>query len=51
MKPEFRVYVENKLQRDEDRELFRDLLEAYYKEGPEEVKKKINELVRAITRT
>ncbi len=44
----FREYVESKLPREDDKELFRNLLEAYYKGGPEEVKATIQELIKEV---
>jgi hypothetical protein len=41
LKQDIRNYVEERLPREEDKELFRDLLEAYYEGGPEEVKETI----------
>jgi len=49
MKQNFREYVENKLPREDDKELFRDLLEAYSRGGPDEVKSSIKELVRSLS--
>ena len=49
MKPGFRENVESKLQREDDKELFGTLLEAYNKGGQEEVKNVIQELVKSIT--
>ena len=44
----FREYVESILPREDDKELFRNLLEAYYKGGPDEVKATIQELIKEI---
>lgn len=49
MKQGFREYVEKKLQRDDDKVLFRDLVDAYYRGGPDEVKAIILELIREIS--
>lgn len=49
MKQGFREYVENKLQRDDDKELFRNLVDAYYRGGPDEVNATILELIREIS--
>ena len=49
MKQNFRKYVENKLPREDDKELFRDLLEAYNRGGPDEVKSSIKELIRSLS--
>jgi hypothetical protein len=49
MKQSFREQVEGKLPREDDKELFRNLLEAYDRGGPEEVKNAIQELVKNIT--
>ena len=44
-----REYVESLLFLEDERELFRDLLEAYYRGGPVEVKSSIIELVRGLS--
>ena len=49
MKQGFREYVENKLPREDDKELFRDLLETYYRGGSEEVKASIQNLIKEIS--
>lgn len=49
MKQNFREYVENKLPREDDKELFRDLLEVYGRGGPDEVKSLIKELIRSLS--
>ena len=49
MKKGFREYVESKLPREDDKELFRDLLEAYYQGGPEDVKTTIQNLIKEIS--
>ena len=49
MKQDFREYVESKLTRDDDIELFRDLLEAYARGGPKEVKAGIENLIKEIS--
>jgi hypothetical protein len=49
MKQDFREYVESKLTRDDDIELFRDLLEAYARGGPKEVKNGIENLIKEIS--
>lgn len=49
MKQDFREYVESKLPREDDKELFRDLLAANSRGGPEEVKATIERLIRSLT--
>lgn len=49
MNQAFREYVEKKLPLKEDKELFRDLLEAYYKGGPDEVKKQVQSIIKEIS--
>ena len=49
MKQDFREYVESKLTREDDKELFRDLLEAYYRGGSDEVKTSVQNLIREIS--
>lgn len=49
MKQGFREYVENKLSREDDIELFRNLLEAYYRGGPDEVKASIQNMIKEIS--
>ena len=49
MKNDFREYVESKLPRVDDKELFRDLWEAYYRGGPDEVKATIEDLIRSLS--
>ena len=46
MKQSFREYVEGKLPREDDKELFRSLLKAYDRGGPEEVKITIQEIIK-----
>ena len=48
MKSGFQDYVEGKLLREDDKELFRTLLENYNKGGSEEVKATIQKLVKEI---
>ncbi len=48
MKLGFKEYVENKLPREDDKKLFRDLLEAYNLGGPEEIKATIQNLIKEI---
>jgi len=49
MRQEFKSYVKDRLPREDDRELFNTLLEAYERGGPDEVKKTIQIIVRNIT--
>ena len=49
MKQNIRQYVEERLPRNNDKELFRDLLEAYNEGGPEEVKEGIQSRIRSLT--
>ena len=49
MKQGFREYVESKLPREDDKELFRDLLEAYHRGGPDEVRATIQNLIKEIS--
>ena len=49
MKQNFREYVENKLPREDDKKLFRDLLEAYDRGGPEEVKSTIKTIIKNLS--
>jgi len=49
LKQDFRKFVEEKLPRDEEKELFRDLLEAYDRGEADEVKTAIQELIRGIS--
>ncbi len=49
MKQDIRQYVEQRLPRENDKELFRGLLEAYNKGGPDEAKKAIQSLILGIT--
>jgi len=49
MKPNMRQYIEERLPREDDKELFRDLLESYSRGGPEEVKETIQSLIKSLT--
>ena len=49
MNQDFRRYIEEKLPREDDKELFRDLLEFYSKGGPDEVKAAIFRLINEIS--
>ena len=49
MKNDFKEYVESRLPRVDDKELFRDLWEAYYRGGPDEVKDAIEDLIRSLS--
>jgi len=48
LKQDIRLYVEKRLPRGDDKELFRDLLEAYNEGGPEEVKETIQSRIRSL---
>ena len=48
MNQNIRQYVEERLPREDDKELFRDLLEAYYEGGPDEVKETIKSLISTL---
>ena len=50
MKQDFRGYVESKLTREDDIELFRDLMDAYARGGPKEVKAGIENFVAPAAR-
>ena len=45
MKENLRQYVEDRLPRGEDKELFRDLLAAYYRGGTDEVEDTIKSMI------
>ena len=49
MKQEFKEYVESKLPREDYKELFRDLLAAHSRGGPDEVNATIKRLIRSLT--
>jgi len=49
IKLDFISYVESRLPRDDDKELFKHLWELYNKEGPDEVKEAINELIKNLS--
>jgi len=49
MKQDFKEYVESKLPREDDKELFRDLWESYNRGGPDEVKATIQDLIRSLS--
>jgi hypothetical protein len=49
MNQDLREYVEKMLPREDEKELFRDLIEAYYRGGPTEVKSSIIEMIRDIS--
>jgi len=48
IKPDFIKYVESRLPRDDDKELFKQLWETYNEQGPDEVKKTIYELIKKL---
>jgi len=45
LRPGFRDYVESRLPREDDKKLFRDLLEAYIRGGSEEVKASVKAII------
>jgi len=49
MKQDFREYVESRLPREDDKELFRDLLKAYDQGGADEVAASIKVLIRSLS--
>jgi len=49
MKQNLRQYIEDRLPREDDKELFRDLWEAYDKGGPDEVRKTVQNRIRKIS--
>jgi len=49
MKQDLKEYVESKLPREDDKELFRDLWESYNRGGPDEVKVTIQDLIRSLS--
>ncbi len=48
MNQDFREYVERKLPREDDKELFRDLWESYNQGGADEVKAAIQDLIKSL---
>ena len=48
IKLDFIKYVESRLPRDDDKELFKQLWETYNEQGPDEVKETIYELIKKL---